>query len=64
MTKKKLTRLVCAAVATATFLFGGCTPVAENDTPAQVAGEENKSVSTKTEENVINTSTASAAKTL
>ena len=62
MTKKKLTRLVCAAVATATFLFGGCTPVAENDAPAQVAGEENKSVSTKTEENVINTSTASAAK--
>lgn len=62
MTKKKLTKLVCAAVATATFLFGGCTPVAENDTPAQVSGEENKSVSTKTDENVINTSTASAAK--
>lgn len=62
MTKKKLTKLVCAAVATATFLFGGCTPVAENDTPAQVSGEENKSASTKTDENVINTSTASAAK--
>lgn len=61
MKHKKLTKLVCAAVASATFLFGGCSPIAEENTPAPVAGEENKSV-TKTEDGVIATSTASAAK--
>ena len=63
MTNKKLTRLVCAAaVASATFLFGGCGPDMANlpaDAPAIV--EENKSMQT-TEDKVINTSTASVAR--
>ena len=62
MTKKKLTKILCAAVATTTFLFGGCSPVAENETEnPPIANEENKTATTATE-NVINTSTASAAK--
>ncbi|MBQ7705906.1 MAG: trypsin-like peptidase domain-containing protein [Selenomonadaceae bacterium] len=65
MTKKKLTKLVCAAVASATLIFGGCSPVAEDEKP--VTNEENTAVTTATEnnatkDNVINTSTASAAK--
>ena len=63
MTHKKLTKLICAAaVSSATFLFGGCGPDMANlpaDTPSAFV-EENKSVTT--EDNIINTSTASAAK--
>ena len=39
MKHKKLTKLVCAAAVSATFLFGGCSPVAENENPAQVPNE-------------------------
>lgn len=60
MTHKKLTKLICAAVASATFLFGGCTPVAETETPATTASEENKAPTT--EEKVMATPTASAAR--
>ncbi len=63
MTKKKLTKLVCAAVATATFLLGGCSPIAENETetPA-ITGEENKSVPVAAEENITAALTANAAR--
>lgn len=66
MTHKKLTKLVCsAAVASATFLFGGCGPdmadLQNLDNPPAIV-EENKSVTSTTEEKVMTTSTASAAK--
>lgn len=66
MTNKKLTRLICAAaVSSATFLFGGCGPDMANlqnvDNPPAIV-EENKSAPTTTEDGVIATSTASAAK--
>lgn len=66
MTKKKLTKLVCAAVASASLIFGGCGQTAENETaPAPV--EENKSAATNsaevTEDVVpVATNAASAAK--
>ena len=64
MTRKKLTKLICtAAVSSATFLFGGCGPVAVDmppDAPAIV--EETKTTATPAAENIIATSTASAAK--
>ena len=44
MKHKKLTKLVCAAAVSATFLFGGCSPVAENENPSQVPNEENRAV--------------------
>ena len=69
MKNKKLTKLVCAAAASATFLISGCAPVAETETPvntentAVVAAEENKPVETNSNE-IINTAAnkASAAK--
>lgn len=67
MTKKKLTKLVCAAVASATLIFGGCAPVAEEENSATeniaATGEENKSTENASKD-IINTATnkASAAK--
>lgn len=61
MTHKKLTRLICAAAASATFLFSGCGPdVADLPADAPAIVEENKAM--KTDDSVINTATASAAK--
>ena len=65
MTKKKLTKLICAAVASASLIFGGCSQTAETETET-VPVEENKSVATTAEitEDVVPVAanTASAAK--
>ena len=61
MTRKKITKLVCAAVATATFIFGGCTPVAENENSTSSSVEENKLL-VPSEERVMATPTANAAR--
>ena len=61
MKHKKLAKIICAAVTSATFLFSGCGPVAELENTAPELSAENKSLPTATEENVINTSTANAA---
>ncbi len=47
MTKKKLTKLICAAVASASLIFGGCSQTAETETET-VPVEENKVAATKT----------------
>ena len=60
MTNKKLTKLVCAAVASATLIFGGCGPVAENENVPSANGEENRSV-LPGNEGVMTTPTANAA---
>lgn len=46
MTKKKLTKLICAAVASASLIFGGCSQTAETENET-VPVEENKPVATK-----------------
>ena len=53
MTKKKFSKIICAAVASATLIFSGCGPVVENlDTSAPALGEENKAMAaTNTETN-------------
>lgn len=63
MKHKKLAKIICAAVTSATFLFSGCGPTAENfENTAPELSAENKSLPTATEEKVINTATANAAK--
>ncbi len=65
MTRKKLTRLICAAaVSSATFLFGGCGPVAEdlNINPDAAAIVEENKTAPENQTEVLKTSTASAAK--
>ena len=61
MKHKKLAKIICAAVTSATFLFSGCGPVAELENTEPELSAENKSLPTATEENVINTATANAA---
>ncbi|MBO4400805.1 MAG: trypsin-like peptidase domain-containing protein [Selenomonadaceae bacterium] len=65
MTKKKLTKLICAAVASASLIFGGCSQSAETETET-VPVEENKSAATaEVTEDVVPVAagnTASAAK--
>lgn len=66
MTRKKLTKLICTtAVASATFLFGGCGPdiadLPPTDAPPAVV-EESKTAPATTEDGVKVTATASAAK--
>lgn len=59
MTKKKLTKLICAAVASASLIFGGCSQTAETET---VPVEENKSAAVAEDVVPVATNTASAAK--
>ena len=67
MTHKKLKKLIyTAAVSSATFLFGGCGPDLANLPPTDVAPaiveETANAPSSQTEESILKTSTASAAK--
>ena len=67
MTNKKLTKLICtAAISSATFLFGGCGPDLANLPPTDVAPaiveETANAPANATEEVVLATSKASAAK--
>lgn len=66
MTHKKFTKLICAAVGSATFLFSGCGPVALDLPPADfppATVEENATAPTAANEDVVlTTSKASAAK--
>ena len=55
MTNKKLTKLVCAAVASASLLFGGCSQVAQEEAP-EAASVENK-ITAAVEEGVVPTAT-------
>ncbi len=59
MTNKKFTKLLCAAVASASLLFGGCSQIAEEDSQAPVAASENKSAAA-VEEAVIPTAAKNA----
>ncbi len=68
MTHKQITKLICStAVASATFLFGGCGPdvavdLPSTDNPPAIVEENKSATPTTTGESAITTSTASAAK--
>lgn len=61
MTHKNLTKLICAAVASASLIFSGCSQLAElEDSPAQI--EENKpAASNEISENVVPTAASKAS---
>ena len=61
MTNKKLTKIICAAVATASLIFSGCSQLAETETaPAPVQENIPAAPAVSTEKSVV--PTASAAK--
>ncbi len=61
MTNKKLTKIICAAVATASLIFSGCSQLAETETaPAPVEEKLPAVTTTDAEKSVV--PTASAAK--
>ena len=61
MTNKKFTKLVCAAVASASLLLGGCSQIAqEEETQAPVAASEENKISAAVEEGVVPTATKTA----
>lgn len=63
MTNKKLTKIICAAVATASLIFSGCSQPAETETAPAPVEEKLPAVTTSdAEKSVVPTSTASAAK--
>lgn len=61
---KKIAKLLCVSIATASLLFGGCDPMAEENTTEDtpVVAEEKPAPAPTQSEEVINTAKVSAAK--
>ncbi len=60
MTNKKFTKLLCAAVASASLLFGGCSQIAEEDSQAPVAASEENKPAAVAEKTIIPTAAQNA----